>query len=430
MKIETAGAEGQPERAVAGPLPVFETQLLDEHVKVERWLREQWQRTPPPFYASVDLRNAGDKLAPVDTNLFPAGFNNLSARCAPLAVQAVQTALERLCPGSCEILLIPENHTRNLHYLENVGTLETLLEQAGFGVRVGSLLPDLTAARDVDLPSGRSLRLHPIERRGDALYADGIKACVVLLNNDLSGGRPALLEGISQTLLPPLHAGWTQRRKSVHFDHYRDVAREFGALLGLDPWRVDPLFLRCGTVDFMQREGEDCLVHNVGTLLKQIRAKYAEHGIEREPFVIIKADAGTYGMGVMTARSVDDVRDLNRKQRTRMAASKEGLAVTEVIVQEGVYSFETVGEPPAVIEPVIYMIGACVVGGFYRVHTGRGPDENLNAPGMHFEPLAFGDACNTPDPAFGPRAGRNRLYTYGVVARLAALAAARELAAT
>ena len=179
----------------------------------------------------------------------------------------------------------------------------------------------------------------------------------------------------------------------------------------------------------MHRAGEECLVHNVDSLLTQLRAKYAEHGIDRDPFVIIKADAGTYGMGVMTARSVDDVRDLNRKQRTRMAASKDGLAVTDVIVQEGVYSFETVGEPPAVVEPVIYMIDHFVVGGFYRVHGERGPDENLNAPGMTFESLAFGDACNTPDPAFGPRGGRNRLYTYGVVARLALLAAARELAA-
>jgi glutamate--cysteine ligase len=429
MKVELGGAPAQPERAVAGPLPALEAHVLARHVEVERWLREQWLATPAPFYASVDLRNAGFKLAPVDTNLFPAGFNNLSPHCAPLAVHALQAALERLCPGSCEVALIPESHTRNLHYLESVATLAQLLEQAGYATRVGSLLPDLVAAQDLALPSGRTLRLEPLERRGDALDVGGHEPCVVLLNNDLSGGRPALLEGLAQPVVPPLAAGWTQRRKSVHFEHYRAVAREFAAVAGIDPWCVDPLFLRCGKVDFMHREGEECLVRNVGTLLAQIRAKYEEHGIAREPFVIIKADAGTYGMGVMTARSVDDVRDLNRKQRTRMAASKEGLPVTEVIVQEGVYSFETVGEPPAVVEPVVYMVDRYVVGGFYRVHTARGPDENLNAPGMHFEPLAFGEACNTPDPAFGPRAGRNRLYTYGVVARLAALAAARELAA-
>jgi glutamate--cysteine ligase len=68
------------------------------------------------------------------------------------------------------------------------------------------------------------------------------------------------------------------------------------------------------------------------------------------------------------------------------------------------------------------------VGGFYRVHTQRGDDENLNAPGAHFMPLAFADACTTPDCQQAPDAPPNRFYAYGVIARLALLAAAREQA--
>src|SRR5690606_32590786 len=149
-----------------------------------------------------------------------------------------------------------------------------------------------------------------------------------------------------------------------------------------------PQFLRCGEINFMKREGEECLVANVEALLASIRRKYDEYGVDRKPFVVVKADAGTYGMGVMMAHSADDVRALNRKERTRMAASKGGIENTKVIVQEGVYTFETWGEAQAVSEPVVYMIDHFVVGGFYRVHTRRGADENLNAPGMHFEPLA------------------------------------------
>jgi glutamate--cysteine ligase len=93
-----------------------------------------------------------------------------------------------------------------------------------------------------------------------------------------------------------------------------------------------------------------------------------------------------------------------------------------------VYTFETWGEQAAVAEPVVYMIDHFVVGGFYRVHTGRGINENLNAPGMHFEPLAFVESCNTPDRTREPDAEPNRFYAYGVLARLALLAAARELA--
>ena len=42
-------------------------------------------------------------------------------------------------------------------------------------------------------------------------------------------------------------------------------------------------------------------------------------------------------------------------------------------------------------------------------------------------PLAFEAACTTPDCSGSPDALPNRFYAYGVVARLALLAAAREL---
>ncbi|MGH8743212.1 MAG: glutamate--cysteine ligase, partial [Burkholderiales bacterium] len=133
---------------------------------------------------------------------------------------------------------------------------------------------------------------------------------------------------------------------------------------------------------------------------------------------------GTYGMGIMTVKDASEVRDLNRKQRNKMSVVKEGLAVTEVMVQEGVYTFESVNE--AVAEPVVYLIDHFVVGGFYRVHTGRGVDENLNSPGMQFVPLAFESPCVLPDPT-KPGCVPNRFYVYGVIARLAMAAAAIEL---
>ena len=248
----------------------------------------------------------------------------------------------------------------------------------------------------------------------------------MVLNNDLSAGVPAILEDLEQTVIPPLELGWWRRKKSTHFRHYDAVAREFASMANIDPWLINPLFDDCGEIDFMKREGEDCLADRVGRLLTRIQAKYAEYGIDREPFVVIKADSGTYGMGVMMARSVEEVRNLNRKERTRMAASKEGLGISRVIVQEGVYTFESIAG--AVAEPVVYMIDRFVVGGFYRVHTQRGDDENLNAPGAHFMPLAFDESCTTPDCQQAPDAPPNRFYAYGVIARLALLAAAREQA--
>ena len=88
-----------------GPLELIETRLLENQSQIETWFRRQWLHTPAPFYASVDLRNAGFKLAPVDTNLFPAGFNNLNASLLPLAYHAVQSAMQRLQAGACEVLI-------------------------------------------------------------------------------------------------------------------------------------------------------------------------------------------------------------------------------------------------------------------------------------------------------------------------------------
>jgi glutamate--cysteine ligase len=127
--------------ASSGPLADLERRILDGTAAVEHWFRGQWQEHTPPFYSSVDLRNSGCKLAPVDTNLFPGGFNNLNPSFLPLAVQAVMVAIERHCPDAANLLLVPENHTRNTFYLRNVSHLRTILRQAGLNVRIGTLIP-------------------------------------------------------------------------------------------------------------------------------------------------------------------------------------------------------------------------------------------------------------------------------------------------
>ncbi len=410
---------------MTGPLIKLESQIVQNHHAIEHWFRTQWQDHAAPFYASVDLRNSGFKLAPVDTNLFPGGFNNLKPEFLPLCVQALMTSVQKICPEAKGALLIPENHTRNTFYLQNVVQIRTMLRMAGMKVRVGTLIPDIKAPTDIDLPGGAKLTLEPLVRRGNRLGLADFDPCVVLLNNDLSGGVPEILENLEQQVIPPVYAGWATRRKSQHFGAYSRVAKEFAQLIGIDPWTVDPYFATCGEINFHERTGEECLTGHVGNILDRIRTKYKEHGIDRDPFVIVKADAGTYGMGIMSVKDPSEVKDLNRKERNKMSVLKEGLAVSDVMVQEGVYTFESVNE--AVAEPVIYMIDQFVVGGFYRVHTSRGIDENLNAPGMQFVPLPFERACLMPDPAANPGSMENRFYVYGVVARLALLAAAIEI---
>ena len=408
------------------PLLHLEQQILNASSDIEHWFRSQWRSHVPPFYASVDLRNAGFKLSVVDTNLFPGGFNNLSSDVLPLAVQAMSAAVERRCPDVRRFLLVPENHTRNTFYLSNVARLASLLQQSGLEVRIGTLIPEITAPTPIDLPDGQRLLLEPIERNGQRVGVKGFDPCAILLNNDLSAGIPDVLKGIEgQKIIPPLHAGWSVRRKSQHFAAYSKVVASFAERLQIDPWVLDPFFATCSQVDFHAREGESCLADNVSNMLAQIRTKYKELGITQTPFVVVKADAGTYGMGVMTVKDASEVLNLNRKQRNKMAVVKEGLQVSDVLIQEGVHTLEEVDG--AVAEPVVYMVDRYVVGGFYRVHAERGPDENLNAPGMKFAPLPFDESCMQPEFTDHPDAAPNRFYVYGVISRLALLAASLEL---
>lgn len=403
--------------ALNGPVGEIEQRMLDCAPAIERWLRSEWLRHVPPFYTSVDIRNAGFKVAPVDTNLYPGGWNNLAPEMLPLAGRAARTMLKRLCPDVRRVLLLPENHTRNAFYLKNVRALRQILDAAGVAHEVGTLSPDIRRPTQVDLGDGQQMTFAPVTRRQGRLVLDTFSPDVILLNNDLSAGLPPALDGLDgQRVTPPLQAGWYVRRKSRHFSAYEAVSRRFAAMLEVDPWLLDSLFDHCEDVDFATASGIDDLQARVDALLMRIRRKYKEYGIEELPFVVIKADNGTYGMGIMMVRDASELNTLNRRVRNKMAVVKDGQRVSSVLIQEGVRTREVIHH--AVAEPVVYLIGQQVVGGFYRANATRGADENLNAPGAAFHPMPLQHSGH--DAA-------NRFYMYGVMGQLAALAASCEL---
>ncbi len=416
--------------ALTGPINELEQRILESMPAIERWFRLEWMEHTPPFYCSVDIRNAGFKLAPVDTNLFPGGWNNLTPEMLPLAVQAAMAAIEKICPEAKNLLVIPENHTRNTFYLSNLAQLQRIFHMAGLNVRLGSISPEITESTRIELPGGEVITLDPVVRTKHRLGLKDFDPCTILLNNDLSAGAPGILEDLhEQYLLPPLHAGWSVRRKTNHFQSYEEVAKRFGKMLGIDPWLINPMFSHCGEVDFASGEGTACVMEKADALLAKIRKKYKDYGIHEKPFVVVKANNGTYGMGIMTVRDAKELEQLNRKTRNKMSVVKDGQQVHEVIIQEGVLTEERIHA--AVAEPVVYMMDRYVVGGFYRIHAERGVDENLNAPGASFVPLAFENTSRLPQPGEKPGASApNRFYMYGVIGRLALLAASYELEAT
>ncbi len=412
--------------ALTGPINELEARILESMPAIERWFRLEWMEHTPCFYSSVDLRNAGFKLAPVATDLFPGNFNNLTPEMLPLAVQAAMAAIEKICPEARNLLLIPDADTSDPFYLASVQTLVQVFNQAGLNVRLGSFGE---APQTLSAPGGGELTLEPVQRYRGRLGLKDFDPCTILLNSDLALGIPRELQGLhEQYLLPPLHAGWTVRRKSRHFQSYEEVAKKFAKLLGMDPWLINPMHNACGEVDFETAGGLDCVRSNVDAALTKVRRKYKEYGINERPFVVLKADHGNRGRGVLTVRDVKDLEDTARL-RERMGLAKDGEAITDVIIQEGVASYERIHG--TVAEPVVCMIDRYVVGGYYRVHADRGTDENLGGPGSSFVPLAFAESTQLPRAGAKPGASApNRFYMYGVIGRLAMLAASYELEAT
>lgn len=415
--------------ALTGPINELEQRVLDSMPAIERWFRLEWMEHTPVFYSSVDVRNAGFKLAPVDTNLFPGCWNNLSAEMMPLAVQAAMAAIEKTCPEARNLLVIPENGALSPEYLANLAQIQRIFNMAGLNVRLGSIDPGVKGSMSYETGQGHGITIEPVLRERGRIGLTNFDPCTILLNNDLDEGVPGILEDLhEQFLLPPLHAGWFTRRKSTHFKYYDDVAKRLGKLMGVDPWLINPMCDQCSAVSFDTPDGLMRLNSQVEAVLGRVRRKYKEYGIKEKPFVVVKADHGTHALGVVTIRDAADMAALGQRVSV-LARSKDLSMPHDFLVQEGVLTQERVGD--SVAEPVVYTMDRYVVGGFYRLHLERGADESLKQPDAAFQPLAFEQSVQLPQPGVKPGASvPNRFYMYGVVARLAMLAASYELEST
>lgn len=393
--------------------------VLNRQPEVEEWFQQQYSKSQPFFYSSVDLRHSGHKIVPVDTNLFPAGFNLLSANAKQRCVNEIKHYIKTRIPNAKQLLLVPENHTRNRYYLENVAVLKRLLEDSGLIVRVGGLaVEETTIAHSAsDIP----LTIEPIRREGEQVYLEEGKFVpdVVLVNNDLSSGAPEILQDIEPCVIPPVGMGWYRRRKTHHFDTYAEVARRFSQHFGLDDWLISGVFYKCGSINFKEKTGLECTALGVEKVLHKVRQKYEQYGIEDEPYVFVKADSGTYGMGIMTLHSGDELYEMNKKDRNKMNKIKEGVVNSEVIIQEGIPTIDEVNGKPA--EPMVYLINGVATGCTYRVNESRDKYSNLNSSGM-----TFNNACETDQETSDVRNIHDICPAQGLVARLATLAAARE----
>jgi len=397
------------------------TRLIEKHDAMEAWFAEYRRRYPPPLYTSVDIRYSGYKLAPVDNNLFPAGFNHLDAEEQHDASALLKEFFQNTHPQARLFMLLTESHTRNGYYLDSVAALQKILIAAGFEIKLGHI-PSLPERTPLISQNGSQLHYPLWQRQGDLLLTDdGWKPDIILLNRDLSEGIPEMLEGIRQPIIPAPHHGWHRRRKSHHFMKYTQLIDAFAAEFKLPASLLMTHFEYCTDVDFRQRIGSACIASHVEAVLNATQKEYQTHAIPTTPYVIIKPDNGTYGMGIMTASSATDILDMNKRQRQNLGVIKGGQVNQNILVQEGISTCLQLQDMAA--EPMIYLIGGKPVGCYYRVHPNAGSEESLNSPGMQFIHRKQRQALLAADSGITTEQLED---CFMLIARLSALAAAME----
>lgn len=388
--------------------------------KIESWFEKSFEKHPALFYNSVDLRHSGFKIAPIDTNCFPAGFNNLSEISKQRAKSIADEFLKRNFPDAKNILIIPENHTRNLRYLENVRVLQEIISDSR-QVVVGTLIEEIEEVLKIDLENGNFLELHPLKKEGNEVKTqDGFTADLAILNNDLTDGIPDLLKGVSLPIIPSEKMGWHSRAKSEHFTIYNKLVKDFCEIIDLDPWLISSMHRFCKNVSFKEKIGIEDLAKNVDELIDDLRKKYKEYDIQGEPYCYIKADSGTYGMAVLPVFSGADVLEINKKQRNKMSMLKGSVKNSSVMIQEGIKTVDRISDQ--ISEPMIYMVAGKVVGNLFRVNEGRDEKISLNAAGAIFPDLEnlLSDQVNIG----GDKSEITSIYS--IISRIAALASSIE----
>ncbi len=413
------------------------TAVFEHRAQVKKWFDEKFKQYPASFYCSVDIRDSGEKIAPVDCNLFPAGFNNicefdLEASPTIFRNQIEKMALLHQVKVPEKILIVPENHTENKFYLENLYYLKSILEEAGFETAFGRYEANCEAnPQTLELYSHSEKKIvqSTLKKTNGVLQTHtGFVPDWVILNNDFSQGYPECLDGVSQPIFPTYKLGWHSRKKSTHFDFYNQLALEFANVIELEPWHITIDSKAVSGVNFGEDVGMDRVVEVAREMLERLQKEHELHGIARKPALFIKNDAGTYGMGIMVIESVDELIKMNRRTKNKMSTGKNKSAIDQVIVQEGIPTLMTTEGHTA--EPVIYIMGEELIGGFIRANSERSDMDNLNSQGMFFKKLCFKDlsdslACKktTEFPDDFPTLEA----VYGVVAKLSALAAAMEI---
>lgn len=405
------------------PLKVNTKQELEDFIcqnwnEINLWIDEAQAKLPQPFTSSVDVRESRTKFAPVDHNMYPAGFNNLCGKDLARCSKNFREAFDLVKPGLKRVGLLPESHTKNKFYLDHLHHLKTTMEMADTQVTIFSPDESLftesgSEILELESHSGYKITIHKAKVM-DGIFLPASPTHqfdfeIILLNNDQSVQLPIDWKSIKTHIQPSPYVGWFKRQKILHFSHYRDVANEFAAHFKINSDLIQAQFSSVQNVDFSSKEGLEELALEVDKVLSTL---------PEETSVFVKASQGTYGMGISVVSSGEEIRSMNRKIRNKMDVGKNNLKFTSVLIQEGVETILKYDEAPA--EVTIYLLNGKSIGGFMRTNPLKGTKANLNSQGMIYQKFCISELKENNDHQI-------KEAVYSTIARLSTLAASREM---
>ncbi len=393
-------------------------QLILKHSQaLSDWFLAKAGNSAYPIYSSYDIRDSGYKITAVDANIYPAGFNNICKTDKSKAAARFARYITHHFEGDrSRIMLVTEKHTKNPFYWDNVAAIKGHLESSGRKVLL-AIPQRLDSPLDVVNSKGDHFEVH--SGFLDNLAVKEFAPQLVISNNDFSETAEDWIHQITQPVIPPYEMGWYQRKKSLYFSIYNQLCEEFAQLVGIDPFPLTVQTEHFQNFDITDTERKKELAARIDNMLIKLQKDYSERGIQQKPFVFVKNNSGTYGLAVIRVGGGEEVLNWSYNSRKKMKAAKGGSDVEEVIIQEGIPSI--VKTEGVTAEPVVYMVGCEVAGGFLRTHQEKNETESLNSPGAVYKTYCF---SNCEDPTKEIEEPQVRAYSW--IARLGLLAIAEE----
>ena len=331
-------------------LAELEEKIISKEQEIKSWFAEKRSKLEMPIHGSVDIRDANWKVAVVDANQYPAGFNNLQDG-------DIGEHFRNAIGDLRHVHIWPEAHTRNPAYHEHLSSLSAILEGEGYAVTVGVL---------------------ETQEEGPVNVGGSIPD-LILLNNDLTDGP---LPDLGVPTVPSPEMGWYQRRKSSHFKAIQPLVHEISQLLDIDPWLLSTQWFVSEGKCLDKDTCRTLLAAEADQFLADLQSKYDEYGISGTPTLFVKNDAGTFGLGIIEITSGEELLALSNRKMRKLTYGKGGAEAEDFLLQEGVPS--ALSWDGMVVEPVAYCANGRVGGWFYRANAKKGEMANLNSPSSVF----------------------------------------------